>query len=195
MKKYGESKCNPQQASCAIVPVKADTGASLRGDFEGMARRRFQQPTPVKRGKWWTLRVWKDTFIDGKLTRIRERVRLAPATLGEREVLKRAQKHLEPTNHSLAAVGSATNFNYYVERTYKPVVLALMAKTTVDRYQGIIENYLSPVFGSLCLGDVSVLTAQRYFSNTKNFAGLGTNRLTRSVTCFPASCARLWNMD
>ena len=89
-----------------------------------MARRRFQQPTPVKRGKWWTLRVWKDTFDDGKFTRTRQRVRLAPARMGEREVLKLAQKHLEPINYSLAAVGSATNFNYYVETTYKPVVLA-----------------------------------------------------------------------
>jgi integrase len=173
MRTFEASECNPRASSCAIVRVKADTGASLRGDFERMARRRFQQPTPVKRGKWWTLRVWKDTFIDGKLTRIRERVRLAPATLGEREVLKRAQKHLEPINHSIAAVGSATNFNHYVERTYKPIVLALMAKTTKERYEGIIKDYLSPVFGSLCLGDLSVLTAQRYFSNTKNFAGLG----------------------
>ena len=173
MKRFEESECHPPTSSCAIVPFKADTGASLRGDFERMARRRFQQPTPVKRGKWWTLRVWKDTFIEGKLTRIRERVRLAPATLGEREVLKRVQKHLEPINHSLAAVGSATNFNYYVERTYKPVVLALMAKTTKERYEGIIKDYLSPAFGSLCLGDLSVLAAQRYFSNAKNFAGLG----------------------
>src|SRR5947199_4065565 len=123
MKRVEASECNPQQPSCAIVRIKADTGASLRGDFERMARRRFQQPTPVKRGEWWTLRVWKDSIIDGKLTRIRQRVRLAPATLGEREVLKRAQKYVEPINHSLAAVGSATNFNYYVERTYKPVVL------------------------------------------------------------------------
>ena len=138
-----------------------------------MARRRFQQPTPVKRGKWWTLRVWKDSIIDGKLTRIRERVRLAPATLGEREVLKRAQKHVEPINHSLAAVGSATNFNYYVERTYKPVVLPLMAKTTKERYEGVIEDYLCPAFASLSLGDISVLTAQRYFSNTKTLAHLG----------------------
>jgi hypothetical protein len=55
---------------------------------------------------------------------------------------------------------------------YKPVVLALMAKTTNERYEGIIKDYLSPAFGSLCLGDLSVLTAQRYFSNTENFAGL-----------------------
>jgi hypothetical protein len=71
------------------------------------------------------------------------RVRLAPATLGECEVLKRAQKHLEPINHSLTAIGSATNFNFYVERTYKPVVLALMAKTTSERYQGIIDTRAS----------------------------------------------------
>src|SRR5690348_14219697 len=122
-----------------------------------MARRRFQQPTPVKRGKWWTLRVWKDTFDNGKFTRGRKRVRLAPASMKAREVLRLVQKYLERINHSLAAVGSATNFNYYVERIYKPVVLARMAKTTKERYEGVINHYLSPAFGSLCLGDISAL--------------------------------------
>ena len=172
MKRLEESECKLQQPSCAIVPLKADTGASLRGDFERMARRRFQQPTPVKRGKWWTLRVWKDTFDDGKFTRTRKRVRLAPASMAVRDVLKLAQKHLEPMNHSLAAVGSATNFNYYVERTYKPVVLPLMAQTTKERYEGVIKDYLSPTFGSFSLGDLNKLAAQRYFSNPKNFANL-----------------------
>jgi integrase len=47
--------------------------------------------------------------------------------------------------------------------TYTPIVLPLMAKSTRDRYEGVIENYLRPAFGKLCLRDLTPLTIQRYF--------------------------------
>jgi len=112
-------------------------------------------------------------FRYGKLTRIQERVRLAPSTKGEREVKKLVENYMRPINHSAAAVGSATNFTTYVDKTYKTVVLPLMATTTKGRYQGIVRDYLAPAFGDLSLGDVTPLTVQRYFSNPTNFAGLG----------------------
>jgi len=62
----------------AIVS-SANSGNPPKGDFERMARRRFQNPKPTRRGEWWTLRVWKTTFTNGQLKRTRERVRLAPA--------------------------------------------------------------------------------------------------------------------
>jgi integrase len=155
-----------------MVGIKADTGASLRGDFERMARRRFQDPAPVVRGNWWTIRVWEDTFVEGKLTRVQKRVRLAPATKGEREVRKDLQKYLAPINHSLTAVGANTNFKYYVEKTYIPVVLPLMAATTKGRYEGIFEDYLKAAFGQCSLGEITPLAVQRYFSNSTNFSDL-----------------------
>jgi integrase len=39
-----------------------------------------------------------------------------------------------------------------------------MAKSTQDRYRGVISNHLKPVFGGLCLRDLTPLTVQRYFS-------------------------------
>lgn len=39
-----------------------------------------------------------------------------------------------------------------------------MAKSTRDRSKGVIENYLRPAFGKLCLRDLTPLTIQRYFS-------------------------------
>jgi integrase len=60
--------------------------------------------------------------------------------------------------------GSATNFTKYVEGTYIPVVMPLLAKSTQDRYQGVIRNYLLPAFGALCLRDLTTLAIQRYFS-------------------------------
>ena len=148
----------------------ANSGNPPKGDFERMARRRFQNPKPQRRGKWWTLRVWKSTVINGQLKRTRERVRLAPATMSVREVQKVAAEYLRPLNQGFESIGSATNFNHYVETTYIPVVMPGMAKSTQDRYNGVIKNYLIPAFGNLCLRDLSRLTVQRYFSGLANSA-------------------------
>ena len=108
-------------AERVIVLPEANSGLPLKGDFERMARRRFQNPKPTRRGEWWTLRVWKDTFTDGQHSRTRERVRLAPATMNAREVQKVAAEYLRPLNQGLETIGSATNFAHYVENTtYRP---------------------------------------------------------------------------
>jgi integrase len=119
----------------------------------------------VRRGNWWTLLVWKDQFVGGEHKRRRERVKLGPATMPEREVKKIAAELLRPLNQGLESIGSATNFTKYVEDTYIPIVMPLMAKSTRDRYKGIIRNYLTPTFGKLCLRDLTALSAQRYFSS------------------------------
>jgi integrase len=82
----------------------------------------------------------------------------------EREVLKIASEHLRPMNQGLVTVGSATNFTEFVDSVYIPVVLPKMANSTQNRYSGVIENYLRPQFGGLCLRDVTVLTVDRYLS-------------------------------
>jgi hypothetical protein len=148
-----------------IVFAEANTGNPLRGDFERMARRRFQDPTPRRRGDWWTIQVRQDVFVGGKLKRINKRVRLAPATMPDREVRKVVAEYLRPLNQGMQAIGSATNFAHYVEHTYMTVVMPLLAKSTRDRYEGVLENYLLPMFGGLSLRDLTPLSVQRYFSN------------------------------
>jgi hypothetical protein len=132
-----------------------------------MARRRFQNPKPKVEGNWWVLYYWQDEFTNGKRGRRKKREKLAPATMREREVLKIASEFLRPINQGLVNIGSATTFGNFVDGTYTPVVMPQMAKSTQDRYNGVIKNYLTPQFGSLCLRDVSVLAVDRYF------AGLG----------------------
>jgi hypothetical protein len=39
----------------AIVLSEANSGLPLKGDFERMARRRYQSPKPTRRGEWWTV--------------------------------------------------------------------------------------------------------------------------------------------
>jgi integrase len=85
--------------------------------------------------------------------------------MAEREVKKIAAEHLRPMNQGLVTLGSATNFSEFVDNVYVPVVLPKMASSTQDRYQGIIDNYLKPQFGALCLRDISVLAVDRYLSS------------------------------
>lgn len=132
-----------------------------------MARRRFQNPKPSRRGKWWVLRIRRDRFEQGDHCRVEERIKLAPATMSAQEVKKIAAEYMRPLNQGLETIGSATNFQTYVDETYIPVVLPLMATTTQDRYNGVIRNYLSPAFGNLCLRDLTTLTVQRFFSGMK----------------------------
>jgi Phage integrase, N-terminal SAM-like domain len=135
-----------------------------------MARRRFQNSRPVRHGEWWTLLVWKDDFIGSERWGKRERVKLAPASMTEREVRKVAAEYLRPLNQGLESIGSATNFQTYIESTYKPVVMPLMPSSTRNRYEGVIRNYLCPAFGGLCLRDLTTLEIQRYFSGMAIFA-------------------------
>jgi integrase len=129
-----------------------------------MARRRYQKPKPFLEGNWWWIRVRLDQFIHGRPTRKLKRIKLAPAETKYRDVQRRVDEELEPINQGLVTIGSATNFRTYVNETYISVVLPLMATSTRSRYRGIIDNYLLPAFGKLCLRDLETLALQRYFS-------------------------------
>jgi len=133
-----------------------------------MARRRFQNPDPKREGKWWYLRFWQDVFVRNVSTRRRQRIKLAPASMPEREVKKIAAEVLRPVNQGLITVGSAVDFEEYVDSIYIPTVLPLLAKTTRESYEGIIGKYLKPSFGASCLRDLSPLTLQRYFSSSQS---------------------------
>jgi len=129
-----------------------------------MARRRFQDPKPQRLGKWWYLLTWQDEFKVGRRIRKRKRIKLALATMPEREVRKIAAEMLRPLNQGLITVGSGTKFEDFVESVYKPTVLPTLAKTTQDRYVSVLKNYLVPAFGESCLRDVTPLVVQRYLS-------------------------------
>jgi integrase len=154
----------------AMILIEANRPLPSEGT-EAMARRRFQDPRPRVEGNWWVLYYWRDEFVNGQRRRRKKRERLAPATLKEREVRKIAAEFLRPLNQGLVPIGAATSFTEFVDGTYTPVVLPTMAKSTQDRYGGVIRNYLKPQFGGLCLRDITMLTVDRYFS------GLGKTKL------------------
>lgn len=129
-----------------------------------MAKRRYQDPEPEVVGSWWQIRVYRDEYSDGRRIRKRIRIRLAPASMPVREVQKIKAEYLRPLNQGLISAGSAMPFESFVETVYITTSLPLMASSTQDRYRGIIDNYLVPTFGSLCLRDLTPLTLQKYLS-------------------------------
>lgn len=126
-----------------------------------MAKRRYQDPKPKREGNFWYLLTWED---GPQGIRKRKREKLAPASMPAREVTKIADERLRPLNQGLISIGSAVNFREYVQSTYMPTELPLLATTTQDSYQGIIAKYLEPRFSQLCLRDLTPFTLQRYFS-------------------------------
>ena len=133
-------------------------------EWEKMARRRFQNPEPQKRGNSWCILVWQDEFINGRRERTRKRITLASAETPKREVEKLAAEALRPMNQGLITVGSAVKFADYIEQVYRPTELPLLAKSTQQRTNSVIENHLKPKFAESCLRDVTPLEVQRYFS-------------------------------
>jgi integrase len=164
--KPNQHKSTPQAIDGrAIVLGEACSGGPSNGDYESMARRRYQKPSPRKEGKLWVLYYWGDEFVKGERRRKKKRHVLGPAKMGVPEVQKIRDEFLRPLNQGLVSIGSATKFDDFVESVYKPVVLPTMAKSTRDRYMSIYKTHLNPVLGEMALRDISHLMAQRFVSS------------------------------
>ena len=155
-------------AAVTVLPETNPTALNQREELEKMAQRRFQDPKPFKEGGFWWILYYEDQFINGGRTRKRKRHKLAPVSTLEREAKKIAAEFLRPLNQGLVTLGSATPFSQFVESVYHTTVLPLMAKSTQDRYKGVIKNYLDSAFGSACLRDITPLSVQQYFSAQRN---------------------------
>jgi integrase len=157
----GESRC---RVGRGIVSEASFDRPSPRGDFEAMARRRFQDPELEKVGNWWQIRIYQDEYSNERWIRRRKRIKLAPATMSVREVQKIKAEYLRPLNQGLVTAGSATMFEDYIRNVYEPTEMPLLASSTQERYSGIIANYLIPTFGVFCLREMTPLTLQKYIS-------------------------------
>jgi len=137
------SKTNHTPSVHDKMPAEAAPSASHRGDFEAMAKRRFQDPKPERVGKCWYLRIRQDGFRGSVRTRTLKRIKLAPASIPEREVRKIAAEMLRPVNQGLITVGSAVNFSTYVNATYIPTELPLLKRPRRTRIKAQSRSTLS----------------------------------------------------
>ncbi len=149
----------------AIVSIKANPLVPAKGDYDTMARRRFQAPKPRKEGHWWVLYYWEDEFKGKERSRRKKRQKLAPIDTPEREVKKIAAEFLRPMNQGLQSIGAATGFEEYVDSVYIPVVLPQMARSTQLRSLSVIKIHLRPQFSGMSFREITSLTVDRYFAS------------------------------
>jgi integrase len=116
-------------------------------------------------GNFWTLRIWRDEYIDGKMVRKRVRERLADATVSFRQAQKLAAEKLRPLNQGLTTLGAGIAFSAYVDEVYRATDMPLMAQSTRIRTEGVLKNHLLPVFGGRLLCDMTPLAIQKFLSS------------------------------
>ncbi len=164
MKSLAQKRILAPLTGRVIVFPEANSSLPLKGDFERMAKRRFQNPEPFREGNWWWIKPRRDEFVDGKLVRRQKRVKVAPATVGGREAKRIADELLRPMNQGLETIGSATQFGAYVKGTYESAVLPVLATSTKTNYEYTLAKYLLPAFSDVALRDLDLMTLQTYFN-------------------------------
>jgi integrase len=159
---------SPSSSAGDRISAEADAASALsqQEERESVALRRYQKPEPKKHGKHWTIIVTEDYLQDGRPQRRQKRVRLAPLETKWRQVLRLRDEYVKPLNQGMLAWGSATDFKTFVQQTYIPIEMPLLAKTTQQRYQGVLDKYLLPEFGKYLLRDLTPAVLQRFFSVT-----------------------------
>jgi integrase len=177
--------------------AEANPGHLLKGDLEQMAKRRHQQPKPVKQGNYWWVWIRDNVFTEGRVQRKTQRIKIGPAEMSFRAAQKEVDRILGPLNHGTC--GGATLFSHYVEE-YRKANMPTLAGwntdpkkcvSTVARYESTIRKYLLPAFANTMLRDMSYGLLQRYFAQ---FAGGGLSHASietiRSVLASIMTAAR-----
>jgi len=168
-----------------MVPAEANTRNPLKGDFERMARRRYQKGQLFQKGKRrkvWVAR-WREDVIrpDGSRSRLRRSEVLG--TLKQyptRRLAERAlERRLSETEiHSLNYQPRPTaSFREFATKWRKDVLSQLKPSTrSADKSRTL--KHLVPEFGDVCMKD---LTAQRIQAMIARKAGLISPKSLRNL--------------
>jgi len=128
-----------------------------------MARRRYQKPTPKRRGRQWVILVREDEIRNGRRTRTLRRVPLGPASLTKAEAERLRDDYLAAINQPATGIGGAILFRDFV-RIYERDVLSTWGTNTQKRSKSVLKVHLNPEFGDLMLREITVELAQSYFA-------------------------------
>jgi integrase len=128
-----------------------------------MARRRYQKPTPKRRGNEWTILVREDVVQNGRRIRKVKRIPLGPATLTRAQAERLRDDYVSRVNQAREGIGGACLFRDFA-RLYERDVLSTMSSTTRERSRSVLKNHLNREFGDLMLREVTLERMQEYFS-------------------------------
>ena len=139
------------------------------GGFEKMARRRYQKPTPERRGNQWTILVREDVVENGQRRRKVKRVALGPSTLTRAESERARDDYLADINQAQVGIGGAILFRDFA-RVYERNILQTLASTTRDRSKSVLKIHLNPEFGDRMLREITLEGLQGYFAGLEAIA-------------------------
>lgn len=125
------------------------------------------------------LQFYDDVLIEGKATRKRKSVKLAPANKDfptKRSVLLLAEKHLAPINSGLLQPESAILLSDYIEKIYLPAAEKRLRPSTIKDYREIFHQHLKSRLGTLRLRDFRTMHGQQIMHS---ISGVGHARLLR----------------
>ena len=128
-----------------------------------MARRRYQKPTPKRRGKQWTILVREEGVESGQRKRTVKRIALGPASLTRAQAERLRDDYLAAINQPNVGIGGACLFRDFA-RVYERDVLPTLASTTRARSHSVLKNHLNPELGNLMLREITLERLQGYFT-------------------------------
>lgn len=127
----------------------------------------------------WLLQFYDDVLVDGKRTRKRACVKLAPANKEfptKRSVWSLAEKHLGPVNSGQLQPESAALLTDYIEDIYLPAAEKRLRPSTVKDYRDIFHQHLKKRLDDLRLRDFRTVHGQRIMADIPD---VGHARLLR----------------
>lgn len=161
-----------------ILPItEKPCELSQIGDWQRVARKRYQKGSVRKRGKRcpvWELQWWADCILPtGRIGRVRSSIILGLVSeMTRKQALKAADEHLRPLNLGKHTPLSTLTFLEFVERYFIPNALPTLKLSTQKRYRQTLTTHLLPAFGSTRLCDLRNLDVQQFVLQ-KMAAGLG----------------------
>jgi integrase len=194
MAPFGQNIATTRGEGHGIVSAEANTGNPLKGEYERMARRRYQHGQLFQKGKRqkvWVAR-WREDVIRLDGSRYRRRRSEVLGTLKQYPTRRLAERALErrlsetEINSLNYQARPTASFREFAKKWQKDVLSQLKPSTrSADKSR--ILKHLVPEFGEVCMKD---LTAQRIQAMIARKAGLVSPKSLRNLI---ALLGMMWN--
>lgn len=189
MGRHGHNSTVIAPGGSGILSAEANSGAPLEGDFERMARRRYQHGSLKivgTRRKQWLLRYREDVIRNGKRVRVLRKAILG--TLAQyptrKLALRAAEERLRDINSLSYRPCVESIFNRFAELWVRDV-LSQKKFSTRTTESSRIKNHLVPAFGDMEVKDINPALVQQFVAG----AGLGVKSTRNCI----ATLRMMWN--
>lgn len=138
-----------------------------------LARRRFQDPEPIKENGMWVIRVREDALTeDGKSTRVRPRYCLGPCIGTDALSKKEARDYARDTvlkylNRSVQQPGSIIKIEAFILQKFIPEWVDNLKHAGQQHYKYTLKKML-PVLGGIRLRDLKVADVRKLCSTLEH---------------------------